>query len=808
MSPWRAWPRASLAASALLIALVPAIGRAAEPTPAGQIAEHAPAPLAAARGTQTLLLATTRDDVALPDPLLARLEGGHIYVRAADARTLGVRGVRDGAEVDLAAVPYLEVEVDFGAQTLTVHDRRVRQRLGTAVQAAPAPTALTPSGWGAILNYDSTVLFAPGQNTAAATVEGIFYTPRGYAYAGGIAQTGIGGRRGKFTRLDSGYTFADPGTMQRLTLGDFINSNSSLSRPVRMAGVKFGTDFSIRPDVITFPVPTINGSAALPSAVDLVVNGNRRALGDVRAGQFSVADIPIQTGVNSVTVAVRDALGRQTLQTVTTYASRALLRPGLAAYSAEIGAIRTGYATDHDRYRELAGSGTFRIGITPSLTGEAHVEASSSVVSGSGGVSLALGPVGLIDLSAAASRSRRALGGSGTQFGIGFERVARPVSLSVRYTLASRGYADLATRYGELQRHSALVGSIGFDLAKFGTLSLSVLDLGRGRTLTDGDGGLLSLGDYGADRSRLVNASYSVHLVDRINLVANVGSDLRQRRSTFASIGALVVFGPRTTAYAGVNARQGSSVSGDAQIVRNAVEAGDWGYRASVSAGAIDRVAGGVEYLSQHGHVEAQVEETQGDIAARASARGSLVIAGGRLFTSDAVTGSFAVVDTQGQPGVTIYRDHRRIGVTDGSGHMLVPNLAGFQSTTFSIDPTEIPADLAIPVTEATVRPFERAGVKVLFDLRADQAATVTLVDRAGLPIAAGSRARGAAGDLPVGMGGEVYLDRLAPENALEVEMPNGRRCTAAFARPRQLGPASRIGPVVCLASGDQLSAR
>lgn len=800
MYPWRRWPRAEAVIAALLLAVWPAASRADDVAPAGQIAERATGPSVAARGEQTLLLAVTLNGTVLPDPLLVRLEGQHIWLRASDLHALGLRRVDTDHDADLSAMPDLTVAIDRAAQTITIEDRRVRQRLRLA-SADTNLGELTPNGWGAILNYDATALYAPHASTAAGTIEGIVYTPRGYAFTGVIASTGEHGGDGGVIRLDSGYTFADTRSMHRLTIGDFINSNSSLSRPVRLGGVKFGTDFSIRPDIITFPVPTINGSAALPSAVDLVVNGNRRGLGDVRAGQFSVTDIPVQTGVNSVTVAVRDALGRQTLQTVTTYASRTLLRPGLVAYSGEFGAIRTGYATEQDRYREAAGSGSIRVGISSSLTGEAHFEASRSVTMASGGFSLALGPIGLVDLSAAASRSNRSMGGSGQQFGIGFERIARPISLSVRYTMATKGFADLASRYGAMMRRHSLVANIGFDLGRFGTLGLTTLDLGRGRAITDGNGELLPF-DYGrADRSRLVDASYSVRVVDRINLVANFGSDLRQRRSTFASLGALVVFGPRSSGYVGASVRSGGA-SGNAEFVRNAIEPGQWGYRASAAVGVVDRLAAGVEYLGQHGHVEAQVEQTNGDFAARASARGSLVIAGGHLFTSDTVTGSFAVVDTNGQRDVTIYRDHRRIGETDRAGRLLVPNLTGFQSTTFSIDPTQIAPEIAVANSEASVRPLERTGVKVSFDLRANDAAIVSLVDAAGDPIPAGSRALVAGQDLPVGIGGEVYLTRLSVADSAAVHLPDGQSCTATFPRPIRSGPVTRLGPIYCMADG------
>lgn len=58
-------------------------------------------------------------------------------------------------------------------------------------------------------------------------------------------------------RLDTGYTYADLRTLRRYSVGDFITGGLSWTRPVRMGGLQVRSDFSMRPDLITFPLPPL-----------------------------------------------------------------------------------------------------------------------------------------------------------------------------------------------------------------------------------------------------------------------------------------------------------------------------------------------------------------------------------------------------------------------------------------------------------------------------------------------------------------------------------------------------------------------
>src|ERR1700677_1519980 len=99
-----------------------------------------------------------------------------------------------------------------------------------------------------------------------------------------------------------------------------------------MEGAQIDSDFTLRPDLITFPLPTISGSAAVPSTVSVLANGNTLFSRQIAAGPFEIPELPVVTGANNVSLTVTNALGRQVTIDLPFYASSTLLAAGLQSY--------------------------------------------------------------------------------------------------------------------------------------------------------------------------------------------------------------------------------------------------------------------------------------------------------------------------------------------------------------------------------------------------------------------------------------------------------------------------------------------
>src|SRR5690606_23785615 len=100
-------------------------------------------------------------------------------------------------------------------------------------------------------------------------------------------------------------------------------------RSIRMGGLRIGTDFGMQPYRVTTVMPTYFGEVAVPSSVDLYIDGVNRFSGSVPAGPFELDVAPGVSGSGHAQLVVTDALGRQQVVSVPFYAARGLLAPGL-----------------------------------------------------------------------------------------------------------------------------------------------------------------------------------------------------------------------------------------------------------------------------------------------------------------------------------------------------------------------------------------------------------------------------------------------------------------------------------------------
>jgi outer membrane usher protein len=249
-----------------------------------------------------------------------------------------------------------------------------------------------------------------------------------------------------------------------------------------------------------------------------------------------------------------------------------------------------------------------------------------------------------------------------------------------------------------------------------------------------------------------------------------------------------------------VGANSGSSVYGQVQSQQSVVVPGDWGYNVYAAFGGQDHQFAQGQYEAQWGLATAGVDRSAGEMAYRGELQGALSIADGALFASNTVNDSFAIVDTDGVAGVHVLSENRVMGKTDSDGQLLVPDLRSFDINHLSIDPLDVPLDASLAAVTREIRPQDRSGVVVEFPIHISHGALLTLVTKDGKPVPVGSSAMlaGAKAAVVVGYDGQAYLEDLSDENTLHVQMPDGRRCTAAFGYQVRPGEIPKIGPVNC----------
>jgi outer membrane usher protein len=76
-------------------------------------------------------------------------------------------------------------------------------------------------------------------------------------------------------------------------------------------GLRLSRNFSVRPDLVTYPLLNLSGSAAVPSSVDLFINGYKSSSAQINGGPYTLTNVPWISGAGEATVVTTDALGRQ-----------------------------------------------------------------------------------------------------------------------------------------------------------------------------------------------------------------------------------------------------------------------------------------------------------------------------------------------------------------------------------------------------------------------------------------------------------------------------------------------------------------
>jgi len=728
---------------------------------------------------------------------------GAIYAKPSDLLELGFvlpKGIATDADpIPLSTLPDFRARVDEGRQRLMVDagDAALRpSELSGASTAGMA--ALSPSGFGVLLNYDASVTFAGGRATGGVLAEFSAFSPYGVLQNSALVNLTPLPDQKRFVRLDTVFTHTDVSRLRRWRLGDVVTGALSWSRAVRLGGVQIASDFDLRPDLVTYPLPVISASTAVPSTVSVMVNGIQQLSRPVQPGPFAFRSLPVVTGSGEVAVTVSDALGRQTLITLPFYASAALLRPGLASYSLEIGSVRENYGQIDDRYYGWAASQSTRYGLTEWLTLESHAEATDRIALLGGGVTMLVGTLGILNMALAGSigRGPSSARSAGAMISAGFERKTANLSIGASGSYATAGYRDIAAQHGEPMPKASLNASLGYQFGWLGSFGLAYSGrVSRAQPSGPIQGPLVRT--FADPEIHLITGSYSVSLAGRAAFYATGFKSLRERAGYGVSVGISLALG-RVTASAQASSEGGQS-TWSASISKSAQKQDDFGYRAQLSEGATSRRSLEGEYLSSWGRVSAGADLSSGQIAGRAGARGAVVFAGGSLFASDQIHDSFAIVSTGDVASVPVLYENRPVGRTNAHGKLLIPSLLSYRNNRLAIDATRLTPDIEVGQTWLQVRPPDRSGVMVDFNVRRVAAALLTLHDRDGLPIPLGATVRieGAA-DQPVGYDGEAYVTGLKPDNRAEVILPDGTICRAQFDYVPVKGEIPLIGPVLC----------
>jgi outer membrane usher protein len=685
------------------------------------------------------------------------------------------------------------------------------------------------AGYGTVLNYN--LLSATGNfydprpfsfNGASLTLDGRAFSPYGALNQSAIFLTPQNGRA-EALRLDTTYRYSDQDSLITYRVGDAITGGLPWTRPIRIGGIQAQRNFSLRPDLITAPLPALGGSAAVPSTVDVYVNNIKTFSQDVGSGPFSLTNVPMVSGGGDARIVIRDASGHETITTMPFYSSPSMLAPGLISFSLESGLPRMAYGTVADTYVDVPiVAGTLRGGIFDGLTLETHVEFGDGLINAGAGAVATTGNFGVV--SVAISGSRLA-GSAGLQGFLSYETKLFGLSInaSLQHTLGS--YDDLASATARNQPILPVGLQNSFNFFPYTTptgitnptskqlwfdarppLEFDRITVGAPLpfdTKASLSASFIHLRDTIGNNSNILTASWSRALPNNATVYATAFTDIGGQRNSGIFVGLSVPIGGSASASVSVSSgRGGTTVNADA-VQPLDLKPGSVGWILRDSEGANANRQASLSYRSEFARIQAGAIQSARNAGGLLEIEGAVATMGGGMFFANRIDDAFAVVSA-GAPGVPVFHDNRPIGVTNAQGLILIPSLRSYDKNKITIDPSNLPVDADIGTTRDVVAPADFSGVLVDFRVRTDtSSALVVFAQPDGSYVAAGSSGKSDRGEeFIIGYDGQAFMKNLAPHNAVEIETSKGA-CRAQFSYSPRAGVQVLISPVVCGRSVD-----
>ncbi|WP_242123832.1 fimbria/pilus outer membrane usher protein [Sphingobium sp. Sx8-8] len=718
----------------------------------------------------------------LVEPCLIVSRQGQLFVRQDMPRQWGLRlpeGMTtisvDGADFSLLdGLPGLSARLDSTGATLLI-DAAPSLFPGAHVGGGQRSLPVMEAAPAQYIGYDLSLSRTSGQWAASAFLDAGVSGGWGVLGTTALVQQGMGSRA--VVRLDSNFIRDFPDERLRLILGDAVTRGADWNQPVRFAGVRLGTDFSLAPDDITYALPRFSGSSALPSVVELAAASSRQTL-TMQPGDFTIDYQPVFTGAGEVTMTVRDANGAARTVTRSFYTSPRLLREGLDDFSLEAGFLRRNFGGRSFSYGAPFGAGFWRHGLGGGLTLAGRVEASGDVQMAGLGLGLILSSWGEVTLSGAGSQSRS---GDGFMWRAQFQRITPRYSVTASYQEEGAAFVQVGDALPSLDKRREFIVAGSLPLGRIGSVNANYLenDMGQGHHFATGS---LS---YGGN----IGPAWLAFGVRQTRTAE------QRNNSLFGSF--TLPLGARSSAGLFVDGKRIA-----ASVTHTPPPDEGWGYRllASREEGGVAIAEGGLTWRTAAGDIDLSASRWGDTEAVRLQARGALLRAGGRIVAVPQLDYAFAVVDVTADQEVTVLFENRPVARKAGEGRRaVITGLQPYSVNRIAVDLDDLPIDTMVMSAEKSVVPGYRQAVRVNFGGPSARPVTLHVVDAGGaavpegLAVSTGGSVSGISGH-----DGAIFL--ADAQEGQEVVLRGAATACRAVVPALPVGQSmAKIAPVPCM---------
>lgn len=726
-------------------------------------AEPKASPAIAAAPAETMILRVTLNTENKGDLFVGRTPDNDFLLKPEDLRAIGFKAPA-GSAVLLDGEPHLSlramrgVHFVFEEKALVLHITAEPQLLPNQMLAQQTQKRIQgeiPKNHSLFVNY---ALNYAGSASGAASKTG-FASELGWHFGdylflanGSTVQTGNEAQR--FVRLMSSLTRDDRESLQRTVIGDFYTPSREFSTGVNLGGISVSRRYGLNPYFTPFPMQNISGNAALPSELEVYLDGQRIRSEKIKPGEFELRDLLAYGGARNIQLVLRDSFGRVQQLDYSFYFTDQPLRQGLQEYSYNLGALRRDYGVQSQHYGPMAYSLFHRYGVNDALTLGLRAEGTGRFYSAGPLATVVLGQAGVVNLALAVSAFGADRGASAL---MNYNYQSRQWSLGVALRRDWGNYASLGDPPAISNRQSEGSLSASYFLPGRGSLSfshsaVSIRDRPAASTLLE--------------NRRISTLGYSTSLVSgRVSLQASV-SRIHAPQSRLEAYVGLLFFFDRDFSLAARHLRGKDGSSESVELTKNQPIGEGLGYVLSAErASAQPQLNARVQYNAPFALLQGDFSHSQGS-SYHASVAGGMAYVDGEIALGRPVNESFGIVKVGQLPGVAVSVNNQLIGKTNAQGKLFIPTLTPYFDNDVSIAAESVPIDYAIPATSKKISPSLRSGAVIDFGLTKIQAFSGTLKNQAGEAVAyqtVSFSADGKTQTMQTGHGGEFYLENLKP---------------------------------------------
>ena len=639
---------------------------------------------------------------------------------------------------------------------------------------------------GGFVNYDLYFEDAQGSREYSALSEiGLFrdYWLLDHAMLAKHVEGGEG-KRSEMLRLNSTFSIDFPQNYTRLMLGDSTTVMNPFMNSLRFGGLSFGTSYTERPDFIYWNAPTLRGSAALPSKVDLLLNGV-----SIYQQQVTPGDYVLQTGASiqqggDAQVVVEDVLGNRTVQTFPLMINNRLLLPELNEYNISLGKLRYNYNIENDDYREFFSNLYFRRGVSHATTLGFNAAYSEEVQNLGLMWTQSAGKIAVLDMYAAGSRSAQE---DGYSAGTALTRSWRKVSAGASVAYASHGYRILGYQDSlSVPKYDILAYLNVYDVPRVGSVNANYV---QREYYDDAEG-------YSVD-SKMLNLGISKSFSSSLTLGLTYFNDFAPEGDQGVYFSLNYNFDSSRSLYASHSTEDFSRL----QFVQNNVaETGlDYTLGAYQRGGDVTYQAYGA-YGTRFGDLTAQYLQSPDYDSSMLSYRGALVVLGKKAALTRYVDNAFALVQVGDYADVDIYRSLSPMGATRKDGSFFVHNIVPYVTYDISFNQDQLMIDDKIDYSSKRIIALDKRGYALNFPVYQTRLIVARLLDEQGQILARASEVylnQSKSEFFPVDGEGKVYLYGLKPDvYAVTVKTAGGKSCSAVLTVPAETSEQSAAKPL------------